>query len=207
MRIIFLPIILSVLVGGCAIGNTHRYDLGDAAFKVKSDKSVAVASLDMRPYVRSGHKTASFVGLMRGGFGNPFDVTTGSGRPLAQDVTTSLVASFTKSNMKATAVNVAPTASESAARETLLKSGADRFILFLIREWKTDTFVNTGLIHDVSLKVLGKEGAELAEKTLKGREELGGLMVPADARGHAEKAFRRKLEEAVNDPRVTEALR
>lgn len=206
MRTIILPIILSVLVGGCAIGNTHRYDLGDAEFRVKSDKSVAVASLDMRPYVRSGDKSANFVGLMRGGFGNPFDVTTGSGRTLAEDMTTSLVASFKKTSVNATPVNVPPSASASDARKTLLKADADRFVLFLIREWKTDTYVNTGLIRDVSLKVLGKDGAELADKTIKGRENLGGSMVPSDARGHAEKAFRRTLEEAVNDPSVTAAL-
>jgi hypothetical protein len=82
---------MGVLLGGCAVDNSHRYDLGDAEFQVESNKTVAVAVVDTRPYVLSGEKTANFSGLMRGGFGNPFDVTTDSGRALAEDLTISIV--------------------------------------------------------------------------------------------------------------------
>ena len=196
-----------VLLGGCAIGNTHRYDLGDAALEVETDKTVAVTAVDLRPYVRPDDKDATFVGLMRGGFGNPFNITTDSGRPLAEDLTVSMVAALQKSDVKAQGVTTATGVGESAAREALLKARAERFVLLLIREWKTDTYMNTELINDVALEVLGPGGAKLADKTLKGRETLGGAFVPADVRVNAEKAIKRKLEEAFNDPAVASALR
>lgn len=206
MRKIFWVIVLGLLVEGCAIGNTHRYDLGDAAFRVNSDKTVAVTTVDLRPYVLSGDKGPSFVGLQRGGFGNPFNVNTSSGRPLAEDMTTSIVAALEKSNVRALAVTTPTNTQEAGARDLLLAAEADRFILFLVREWKADTYLNTGLPHDVTLKVLQRDGTELAEKTLNGRDNLGASMVPADARVHTEAAFRHKLEAAINDPGVAAAL-
>ena len=89
MRKFFLLGIAGFLFSGCAIGNTHRYDLGNAALVAESDKRVAVCVADERPYVLSGEKPGSFVGLLRGGFGNPFDINTTSGEPMASDITTS----------------------------------------------------------------------------------------------------------------------
>jgi hypothetical protein len=99
---------LGLLLGACAIGNTHRYDLGDASFAIESDETVAVTVVDLRPYVVSGDKTPDFAGLMRGGFGNPFDVTTAAGKPLAEDMTSSIVASLMASNVKAFGVSAPP---------------------------------------------------------------------------------------------------
>lgn len=207
MRHAILLLAVVLLLGGCAIGNTHRYDLGDADLQVETDKTVAVTAVDLRPYVRPDDKDASFVGLMRGGFGNPFDITTDSGRPLAEDLTISIVAALQKSGVKAEGTNTPAGTGESAAREALLKVQAERFVLLLVREWKTDTYMNTALINDVTLEVLGPDGATLAEKALKGRENLGGAFVPADVRVNAEKAIKRKLEEAFSDPAVASALR
>jgi hypothetical protein len=50
-----------------------------------------VTTHDQRDYVRSGSKDAQFVGLQRGGFGNPFDVRTADDKPLADAMTTALV--------------------------------------------------------------------------------------------------------------------
>ncbi len=206
MRNLCLVILLGFLASGCAFGNTHRYDLGDAAFNLQSDKAVAVATLDLRSYVRSGDKPPSFVGLQRGGFGNPFDINTSSGRPMAEDMTTSIVKALTTSGVQASGVNAPTGAGEAGVRELLLKAEAERFVLFLVREWKADTYLNTALIYDVTLSVLQGDGSQVAEKSLQGRDNLGSSLVPADARVNTEKAFRRKLEEAINDPAVAAAL-
>ena len=207
MHKLVLVLFLGVLVSGCAIGNSYRYDLGDAAFTVKSDKTVAVSAVDLRPYVRPDDKTPDFVGLQRGGFGNPFDVTTRSGKPLAEDMATSIVKALNQANVRAFSVAVASGSGVSAAREQLLKADAERFALLLIREWKTNTYVNTELFNDITLQVLRDDGSQIAEKTLQGRETLGATFVPADARVHAEKAFKARLESVFNDPEIAGALR
>ncbi len=206
MRSLLLLILMSVFMSGCAIGNTYRYDLGDAQFNLNSDKTVAVTTLDLRPYVRSGDKSPTFVGLMRGGFGNPFDVLTSSGRPLAEDMTISIVEALKKSDIKAFGVTAPAGANRSDTQDRLLQEDADRFVLFLILEWKTDTFFNTGLIHNVTLQVLHRDGSRVAEKTLQGRDNLGVAGLPKDARVKAEKAFREKLEAIFNDPEVASAF-
>ncbi len=207
MRNLCLVILLGFLASGCAFGNTHRYDLGDAALDLQSEKTVAVATLDLRHYVRSGDKSPSFVGLQRGGFGNPFDINTSSGRPMAEDMTTSIVKALTTSGVRAIAVTTPSSGGETGARMLLLKAKAERFLLFLVREWKADTYLNTALIYDVTLSVLQSDGSELAKRSLQGRDSLGASLVPADARVNTENAFRNKLEEAINDAAVAAALR
>src|SRR3546814_17022357 len=124
MRNLAFVLCMGVLLGGCAVGNTHRYDLGDAQFQVNSSKSIAVAVVDVRPYVLDGDKAPDFSGLMRGGFGNPFDVTTDSGQPLSADFTASIVAALQRDGNAAVAVPIAPNTGEADARHPLLASGA-----------------------------------------------------------------------------------
>ena len=206
MRGLFLLILISVFMSGCAIGNTYRYDLGDAEFSLNSDKTVAVTTLDLRPYVRSGNKSPAFVGLMRGGFGNPFNVLTSSGRPLAEDMTISIVEALKKSGIQAFGVTAPADANRSDTQDRLLQENADRFVLFLILEWKTDTLFRTALIHNVKLLVLHRDGSQVAEKTLQGRDNLGVAGTPKGARVSAEKAFREKLEAIFNDPEIASAF-
>src|SRR3546814_3451094 len=181
MRNLAFVLCMGVLLGGCAVGNTHRYDLGDAHFQVNSSKSIAVAVVDVRPYVLDGDKAPDFSGLMRGGFGNPFDVTTDSGQPLAADFTASIVAALQRDGIAAVAVPIAPNTGETEARRALLASGADRCTLLTIREWKSDTYVNTGLSYDMTLEVLASDGALIASEVLQGHDDLGTSGLPADA--------------------------
>jgi hypothetical protein len=206
MRSLILLICMGVLLGGCAVGNSHRYDLGDAELQVESSKTVAVAVVDARPYVLSGDKTPNFSGLMRGGFGNPFDVTTDSGRALAEDLTISIVSALKRDGVEAVAVPVGPTARGSDARTLLLASGADRCTLLTIREWKSDTYLNTGLFYNMTLEVLATDGTVLASKVLQGHDNLGASGMPADARVHVEAAVKTKLEAVFGSSDIKVAL-
>mgnify|MGYP006928212877 CR=1 FL=1 len=99
-----------------------------------------------------------------------------------------------------------PTSEPDQARDHLLKADATRFVFVLMREWKSDTYVNTGLTYDLTLDVLEKDGSVLAEKSANGHDNLGASMVPADARTNSERAFRQKLENLFGDPGVVAAL-
>ena len=66
--------VLALILGGCAFGRSHSdgsAPLGPAG--VSSGGAIAT----------SGDKPGKFEGLMRGGFGSPFDVNTG---PLAVEI-------------------------------------------------------------------------------------------------------------------------
>ena len=126
-----------LLLAACAIGNKHAYHSVVASVPASGAGQVAVATHDQRTYVLSGNKAPQFVGLSRGGYGNPFDITTEDGRPLAENMTQAIANSLNQKGFQS--VPVALTASEgaAAAREKLMRAGGERAVLFTLREWKS----------------------------------------------------------------------
>jgi hypothetical protein len=187
----------AIALGGCAFGQKIAYSGSTVDVDAMGDKSVAVATLDQRPYVLNGNKKSSFVGLSRGGYGNPFDVETPSGTPLADEISESIGRSLSERGFKATVVKVAPSESRHAALEAMEKSGAERLALVSLREWKSDKYFRTSLIQDVSVKVFDATGKELATASFTSDEVVGD--VPA--------AFRTKIAAWFSDPKIVEALK
>ena len=196
---------------GCAVGNTHQYAQRGLALPVQasSSSSIAVGVQDQRPYVVSGRKSPSFVGLQRGGFGNPFDINTTSGQPLADDVRTTLVAALERNGAHAVPVVLAANMDSSNARRELLANGTNRSILVTMKEWKSDTFGRTGLEFDMHVAVLDKQGRVLGENRIQGAETLGGSAINpvSAARGEVEAAYPQKLIQLFDHPSIRTALR
>ncbi len=205
----FLIIVaVGILSAGCAAGGEHRYRDAGAAFDVGTSKTIAVAVQDKRTYVVRGDKPASYVGVSRGRFRNPLDITTASGLSLAGDMASSIVAALKRRGASASAVAVAPGDSDAVARETLLAANADRFVLLTLHEWKANIMMNTALHFIVRLRVFDRGGAEIAAKDLQGRDDLGGgLNLAAHSRQAVAEAYRLKLEELFNDPGISSALK
>lgn len=65
-RLLFVMLTI-IALGGCAIGNQYSYRDSDLAIPVSGDDSIGLTVVDRRPYVLSGDKPASFIGLQRGG--------------------------------------------------------------------------------------------------------------------------------------------
>jgi hypothetical protein len=109
-----------------------------------------------------------FVGLQRGGFGNPFDVTTASGKPLAEDVALSLERSL---EARGYVIEVISDLSQATAR---------RVIVLRMVEWKTDIYAQITLHFDLVIQVRNEAGEVVAEKEVKGEEPIGGgKIIPA----------------------------
>ena len=187
----------AAVLGGCAFGQKITYSNTVADVEASGNKSVAVAAHDERPYVVTGDKQPSFVGLSRGGFGNPFDILTTSGAPLADEFGESISHSLSERGFKSSLVKVAASQSKRAAMEQLRASGAERLVLIALKEWKSDKYVRTSLIYDVTVKVFNTAGEELATASFHGDEAVGD--VPA--------AFRSKIEEWFSDPKIVAALK
>jgi hypothetical protein len=207
MKNVLVAVLLLSTLGACAIGNQHDYKSAVPNIGMQVAGATAVAAQDRRSYVLSAEKTENFVGLSRGGYGNPFDVTTLSGNPLAIDFRDTVIAALRSKGVNAEAVALQP--SHSDPRQALLSLGKDRSLLFIISEWKSDTYMNTALIYDVRLTVLDKTGRLLAESVVSGRDDLGGDFInpPAHAKQVIPAAFKSKLETLLNDSKVVAALK
>ncbi len=202
-------VVFGVLAGGCAVGNRYAYHDAVAAITAQGTKTVSVATHDQRGYVVDGSKSPDYTGTQRGGFGNPFDVSTGSGKALAEDMTAVMSASLAKNGFKTVPVTVSHADKPGAVMEKLAKSGGDSLALLTLNEWRSDTYTNVGLLYDLTLKIFDKGGSPLAEKTLKGEDNLGGSAwnPPAHARKAVPEAFGKKIEELFNAPEIAKALR
>lgn len=166
--------VLVVVSTGCAIGNRYPYRTLALEPELSGGGTVCIATQDRRPYVVTGSKRPQFVGIMRGGYGNVFEVNTQGDQPLADDITGAIVAGLDRRGFKATGIVVDSSAALSEIKQRMQKSGARRGLLLVLREWKTDTYNNTGLYYDVSVAVLNQAGAVLSEKDFKGKDDLGG---------------------------------
>lgn len=207
MRLLLI-VLAAFAITGCAVGNKHSYTMGPD-LTAQGTLSVAVAAQDLRPYVVTSEKTPNFVGLQRGGFGNPFDVTTESGRPLADDFSAAIAASLSRRGFKSTAVSVPPSGIAVDARALAARSGAERLALVSIAEWKSDTYQNTALMYELVLRVYDARGNELATSRVGGRDNLGGSAwnPPDHAKGAVPVAYRKKLEELFSAEAVVRSLR
>lgn len=197
-------------LAACAVGRKVDYaapvDLGlpDGA------KQVALVVLDHRPYVLSGDKGPSFVGLQRGGYGIPFNVNTESGKPLAEDFSGAIAGGLSAKGYSVTELRLAPSTLTDDAVRQAVAIGAERSLILEITEWKTDTAQRAALLYGLSLAVHDRQAARLARKQISGRDNLGGsfwdLDPAASAAEVARVAFERKVAELFADPGIRSAL-
>ena len=207
MKRLAVLMFVAMVASGCAVGNRYAYHTVVANPQVSGTTAVGVATHDQREYVRSGSKPPQFVGVQRGGFGNPFDVRTAEDKPLAEAMTTALVNTLAKRGFRAQPVVIAPSVTPAEARQQVIAAGADRALLLTLREWKSDTAIRVGLSYDVGLAVLDRTGAVLAEKQLQGRDNLGAATLPSQVGEMVSAAFKTKLEQLLDDPAIAAALR
>jgi hypothetical protein len=205
--LIFLCI-ATLYVSGCAVGNKHNYHNVIAEMETANTFIVAIGTHDTRPYILNGDKEPNFVGLSRGGYGNPFNVTTLTGNTLAQDMSEAIKNSFVKKGYNAKIVHLDPHDDFNTAVDKLKQIKAFRLAYLQLTDWKSDTYANTALIYDAYLMIFNDNGQVLAKKMIQGNDNLkGSVMNPP---GHAKKvvpvAFSQKLEELLNDPEVQKAL-
>lgn len=198
-----------VVLSGCAIGNTHQYADTLANINYAGSTAIAVATCDNREYVLSGGKNPDFVGLSRGGFANPFNVNTSSGKSLAEDMTISISNSLASKGFKPIPVVVSHADQKRSVIEKLQISGGERLLILTLTEWKSDTYMNTALLYDIKMEVLNREGATMNQKELKGKDNLGGSFMnpPQHAKEVVPIAFRNKIELLLNSPEIAAALK
>ena len=109
----------------------------------------------------------------------------------------------------AAAGNAASGDGDAAPEKNLIATKTERGVLLTIRDWKTDTYVNTKLIFDVVLRVFDSSGKERAKTGARGENNLGGsnFNPPAHARKAVPPAFREKLKTLFNNPKIVATLK
>ena len=195
------------ILSGCAVGVTHQYDNAAPEINASAGSKLGVGVQDRRMYVVSKQKPETFAGVSRGGFGNPFDVNTASGKPLADDFTKTIQTALLAKGVKATAVTL-PIGMDEIAAIKLLSTAGDKSVLIVLNEWKADTYSNTALSYDVQAMIVDANGKILSSKKLLGKDNLGGSAFnpPEHSRTAVPIAFRKKLEELFSSPEISQHM-
>lgn len=134
---VVLLILLILFAIGCG-SRTIKYNATLNDLKCASARSVAIAVLDERPYVLKNQKDPNYVGLMRGGYGNPFDMWTESGAPLADDMLSTVSDSLSARGFTVTPVKTTTADSINTVISRLKDTHAERLLLIDMKEWYSD---------------------------------------------------------------------
>jgi hypothetical protein len=190
------------LVAGCAFGRKQEFD--SARLDVStSSRTISVAVLDHRPYVVSKDKSESFTGLSRGGFGNPFDVTTKSGQPLATDMANALASSLRAKGATVNVVTLSPLTSDSAAMAKVATVNG-KGLLLEVAEWKSDKYMRTKLAFDLRVFVVDPKGRSVGESHVDGTDDLGPGISNMDTAPVA--SFSQKMNQLLAAPAIATQL-
>lgn len=197
----------AVLLSGCAVGNTYDYRSTDIPMPLKGRSSVGLMVADKRPYVQSKDKEPSFVGLQRGGFGNPFDVTTTSGAPLASDIAEAVAGGLRKNGYSVQIIEYVSGDGADTWVSVARKNGLSKTIAVTVREWKTDIYMKMTLHYDLEAVVYGADGSVLGRNRMAAVEEVGGAGIGAEKNAHtARQALSQKISYLFYHPDIKKAL-
>jgi len=175
-----LLILFVLYLTGCAIGNKYNYRSSSMALPIKpvDHRSLILSVEDLRPYVLNGEKEPSFVGLQRGGYGNPFDVTTSTGKPMTEDMSAAIVKGLMDVGYRV--VNVQGRLEIVSLVKTAVKENATRIVVLKVYDWKSDIYFGITLNCDLRLSVFDANGELLAENTMNFEKEIGGAHLGAE---------------------------
>ncbi len=187
--LLFPVLMAAIALGGCAVGNRYDYAGSISGLPISGTEKVALEVVDARPYVLSGDKKADFIGLQRGGFGNPFDVRTASGRPMAAEMHDAISTALQKQGFSVVGA----------------KDPAPRKMELRVAEWKTDAMLHFELRWDLTLNVYDDHGGLLAKSASSGKEEQGAGFQSQNSQ-NAARYFEMKFTELVRDESVRKAF-
>ncbi len=197
-------VLLFIAVTGCAVGVKHDYGTIAPLFTASGGSPMALAVHDQRAPVLSGKRETDWVGVSRGGYNNPFKVTTVSGKPLADDFGATIARALQARGFTVTTIAAIPTAAPANVVSALVTTGQARLLAVTLKTWQCDVVLVTKLEYSVDASVYGPDGKLTATKTINYSGALGSAL---DSRDLIPRWYKLALETLFNDEKIVAALR
>lgn len=150
---------LIAIVAGCISVDTSKLSAG--SYDLSSCANVYVQ--DLRPYIVSKKKDPDFLGIIRGGYGNPTNFTTSSGEPLAGQLGLAIKSSLASNDAQVEFKTGDPEKTNSAGCNTLVLT---------MNEWKIDAMKNANFGVDADMEVYSNTGKLLASENVERRKKF-----------------------------------
>lgn len=197
--------VLSVMVScgaHSAINRTENYANAWPSANFSTKRIITVGVIDSRPYVVEGKVGPEHVGVMRGGYGNPFYMNTESGRPLSEDLGIAISSGLKNSGLRAGAVPIKSATNFDDALRQCAGSQRDRILILKLNEWKSDTYSTSRFLYEIIANVYDDKGnlvASYSDNNLHQKREEISAVSPLEAGRHA-------LSRMLNSPEIVQAL-
>jgi hypothetical protein len=206
---LFCLMLAAWALAGC--GNLYRINYSNikADLNYSGSRSVSVGVLDQRPYILSGENDPKYVGTMRGGYGNPFDLWTQSDLSLADEMAATVAETLRSKGFKVLTVKASVGKDGSGMLSEMKASGAERLVFMIVKDWWSNYYPasfgaeKTELIMKVELKVMDRN-----QKVL-GSSRLEGIEIPPSGwpKDTIPGFYQKKMTELLNDKGIKQALR
>ena len=197
------------MLAGC--GNLYRINYSNlrADLHYSGSRSVAVGVLDARPYILSGENDPRYVGTLRGGYGNPYDLWTQSNMQLADEMAANVADSLRDKGFKVLAVKAAMGRDSSGITAAIGSSGAERLVVMDVKDWWSNYYPaswgseKTELIMNVELKIMD------ANRQVLGSSRLEGVAIPPSGwpKDTIPGYYQQKMSELFNNQSIQDALK
>jgi hypothetical protein len=199
----------ALMLAGC--GSLYRINYSNirADLQYRGSRSVAVGVLDERPYILSGENDPRYVGTMRGGYGNPFDLWTESNMQLADEMAATVADSLRSSGFTVLAVKAAVGKDVTNILSAIETAGADRLVVMVVKDWWSNYYPaswgseKTELIMNVELKIMDKNRVVLGENGLKDTAIPPSGWPKDTIPGY----YQKKMSELFNSPGIQNAFK
>lgn len=149
-----------------AFGQKINYAASWPTVEFRTDYTLAIGVHDQRPYVVSGEKKPTYVGVVRARYGNPWNVNTQSDKPLSEDIASAIVSGFKRADIQATSIPILFSDDSNFAIKKLQQLGAKRIALVTLREWRGDSYKSFGFFINAVIRVYDETGKELASSSV-----------------------------------------
>lgn len=204
-----LGIVLAL--GACKstpIDMSGSYDLSALQFDVtlRSQRAVAVAVVEARPYVQGGEESDTFLGTERGRWGGEKAMGTASDKPLAEELTDAISRALNWRGVHLVALPPEVLQDEAATRAAFAASGAERLLILRLQDWRTDIYTRVQLRWRVEAAVIDPAGNEMAFRLTQGVTPLGKTGLEAEYSEMVVQALSEKLSALINYPTIADAL-
>lgn len=193
-----LVLLLVGLSSGCAVGHKVAYTEVIPRLNMTGTEAIGLAVHDQRRHVVSQGGSPEFVGEMRSLYHIPYGVHTAIGKPLADDLASTLWRAFTQQGFMPVLVSTTSSQRPEEIIRALSRQNTPRGLLLTLYEWRTDTYFKTQLFYELGVTVVDHQGAVLAQERVAGHEE--------ELTKHPAIAFQEQVQRLLDQRTVSEAL-
>jgi len=195
--------VVALSAGACASGHTIDYHSTVPTVSWHGSGAVALVVVDQRPEIVDGRRHSNWVGNSRGGFGNPFEVTTADGQSLSANLTQVMKRGLEKAGISVPLAVPASGAEPELVRQ-LAAAHASRAVVVKIAKWKSDSLVLTSLRYELFANVTDDQGRLLGQSRTSGDEVMNENIY--GVKDDLSRVYARAVDALLNAPPFVRAM-